>query len=260
MRVRIFGVFGLVFGFLALAAACGGSRFKVSAYTAAKFLKELQGGQGTVPARLMLFEGDTPPRDSKVVGALQLIEREVRFEVTPSGQANRIERDLTTGSFPVIETVKGPEGLFLSAYLGVQASRLIEQPRREDPPVWYSPTVNYCARYRFLGNDRLSRPFFCSPDAIFCVIPRPTEVPCELDSAAQTVCGGYYPVPFNPDAILKKTIANHLFMVGEPRAFECIRTQVGHPVTYEFRNFRELRMLRVELDGAPVPLDFNWGS
>ena len=208
----------------------------------------------------MVFEGRPPSRPGATAGTLSFVERQVRFEVTPSGQANRIEVDVTSGAYPVIRDAQAPDGLFLSVYVDEAARNLMEHPKREDPPTWYSPSYGYCAKFRFLGNDRLSRPFICTPDAIFCVIPQPTEVACELDSAAQTVCAGYYPVPFNPDALIKKTIANHRFMMSEPRAFECIETRVGHPLTFEFRNYRELQTLSISPAGEGGKIDFSWGS
>jgi hypothetical protein len=241
-------------------AGCGEVRFRSEALSAPVFLREMRGGSGTAPVRLMMFEGKPPVSAGSPVGTLSFVERQVRFEVTPSGQANRIENDITTGSYPVIQDAEGADGVFLSVYVDEAARLMMENPKREDPPTWYSPSFGYCSKFRFLGNDRLSRPFICTPDAIFCVIPRPTEVPCELDPAAQTVCAGYYPVPFNPDAMLKKTIANHRFMLSEPRAFECIETRVGHPLTFEFRNYRELRTLRMVPAQGGERVDFNWGS
>jgi hypothetical protein len=208
----------------------------------------------------MIFEGQPPVTSGTPAGALSFVERQVRFEVTPSGQANRIEVDSSFGNYPVVRDAEGADGVFLSVYVDQAARSLMENPKREDPPTWYSPSYGYCSKFRFLGNDRLSRPFICTPDAIYCVIPRSTEVVCELDSAAQTICAGYYPVFLDPGAIHKKTIANHRFMLSEPRAFECIETRVGHPLTFEFRNFRELRTLRVLSSQAGGALDFSWGN
>ncbi len=243
-----------------LGSGCGEVRFRAEALSAPVFLREVRGGSGTAPVRLMIFEGKAPSLAGSSSGTLSFVERQVRFEITPSGQANRIETDVASGAYPVIQDAEGPDGLFLSVYVDAGARALMEHPKREDPPTWYSPSYGYCSRFRFLGNDRLSRPFICTPDAIFCVIPQPTEVSCELDPAAQTICAGYFPVPFNPDAMLKKTIANHRFMMNEPRAFECIETRVGHPLTFEFRNYRELRNLSVSLVSDGEKIDFSWGN
>jgi hypothetical protein len=241
-------------------SGCGEVRFRSEALSAPVFLREMRGGSGTAPVRLMIFEGKPPVSSSEPLGNLAFVERQVRFEITPSGQANRIEVDAVSGSYPVIQDAEGADGLFLSAYVDSSARMLMENPKREDPPTWYSPSFSYCSRFRFLGNDRLSRPAICTPDAIYCIIPRPTEVPCDLDPAAQTICAGYFPVLFDPGAIHKKTVANHRFMLSEPRAFECIETRVGHPLTFEFKNYRELRTLRISPVQGGERVEFSWGS
>lgn len=253
-------------GFGVMLASCGGGRLRSAPLRVPVeekpplLLRELQGGPGTVPARLLVFQGERGARPGGVVGRLSWVDREVRFEVSPGGQAHRVELDRIQGSYPVYREGASPEGLLYSVFVDEAAVEVIRQPRREDPPRWVSPAVAFCSRYRFLGNERLTRPVICHPDAIFCVIPRPTEVPCDLDGAAQTICEGYVNSPFNPGGIHVKSIANHRFMLGEPRAFECIETRVGHPLSFELRDYRELKTLRVVLPEDVPPLDFNWDS